>query len=382
LFLNFQTETGTVYSVFVDPQNRLWVGGEFTIPGTDIQNLAYWDNTGSWKSLKSGDTNIFPDGAVYALYLYSDDDKVYIGGNFSNIGATPTGSLARINNLTLETVGNVTGKVYCFGTKYDTGGNIALMVGGDFTLIDGTSYLSTATYRPGVGFARLKDVEGVVYALKGHINQSILIAGDFDIVDGESGYGNAISYSTLWGWEKIGQFDNVVKDVYLNESFNGIAYCVGDFTTFTDRDGTVYSDCNGFARIRKDFTDPILAVSDNHSLYLEAGSSKVISCLHRFDVTSKLFFVNNKTNILYITEAIDPTYVIYGVKTVITVENIKKINDIQVYGLNTLTGLYDVKTDVKILKVKENIKDYEVIFMSAPIYTFYKVVVTGEPIRQ
>ncbi|CDZ98229.1 Src homology-3 domain [Phaffia rhodozyma] len=84
---------GPVYAL-VSSGTNLFVGGSFTATKsgeTSLSNLALYDtSTRKWSSIRSG-----LDGPVTKLSFGQDGQKLLIGGTFSNILASPSGSLRK-----------------------------------------------------------------------------------------------------------------------------------------------------------------------------------------------------------------------------------------------------------------------------------------------
>lgn len=83
---------GIVYALAFDPDNNLYVGGDFTKVGNiSTNNIAMWNGC-SWSTLDNG-----LNGPVYSLSYDSDNDTLYAAGSFSK--ADPGGTNVSVKNV-------------------------------------------------------------------------------------------------------------------------------------------------------------------------------------------------------------------------------------------------------------------------------------------
>ena len=82
---------GTVYTMVNDTSGNIYVGGSFSIVGTDISanNIAVYNtNTSTWNNLNNGVKSSINTGSVLSLALKYN--KLYVGGNFNTVGLNTT----------------------------------------------------------------------------------------------------------------------------------------------------------------------------------------------------------------------------------------------------------------------------------------------------
>jgi hypothetical protein len=104
-----------VMSLAASPDGKtLYAGGQFQhIGGGSSWRVAALDTTTG--QLKSGWSSPQPDAAVNSVVLSADGQHLYIGGSFSNVGATPATYLAELDAAS----GN---QIPAFGSLTDYGG--------------------------------------------------------------------------------------------------------------------------------------------------------------------------------------------------------------------------------------------------------------------
>ncbi|NDA68062.1 MAG: hypothetical protein EBY09_15720, partial [Verrucomicrobia bacterium] len=179
------------------------------------------------------------NGPVYSL-AFSSNNAVMVGGNFSTLNSARVASLARVftNGLVDSTFNPGTGPnaaVYAVATQplYTN----AVVIGGAFTSYNGTSrsYFARVfangtvdpTYVPGAGF------NAPVRALAVQGDNSVLVGGDFTQVDGQS-YNRLVLIDTNGNVDatfNVGTGANGTIRAIAVES-DGSILVGGDFTTF------------------------------------------------------------------------------------------------------------------------------------------------------
>ena len=173
---------GPVYSIAVQSDGKILIGGDFTSVGGTARNyIARLNPDGS---VDTFDPNA--DGPVYSIAV-QPDGKILIGGGFTNVGGTARNYIARLNpDGRVDTFDpNVTGwwwtAVYSIALQSDG----KILIGGWFTNVGGTprNYIarlnqdgSVDTFNP--------DANSPVYSIAVQSDGKILIGGDFTGVSG------------------------------------------------------------------------------------------------------------------------------------------------------------------------------------------------------
>jgi uncharacterized delta-60 repeat protein len=188
---------GTVYSLLLQPDNRLLVGGDFTMAdAVPRQHLArlYPDGSLDPTFLLPSDTS-GADNSVRAIALQADG-RILVGGLFTNFDSQTYNHIARLNpDGSLDSLFNngqyADNAVYALGETF-VNGSSKIMVGGAFANMDGTPIngiarlnsdgtLDTA-FNPGLG------ANGTVYALAVQGDGKVVIGGNFTSVNGNTNF--------------------------------------------------------------------------------------------------------------------------------------------------------------------------------------------------
>jgi len=186
---------GMVWSVNVEPNGQILIGGEFTsYNGTNVMEVARLNPDGSL------DTSFVPgpiDGIVSTVAV-DPIGRVLIGGTFNTIANVNSGGIGRLNvNGSLDTTFNpgigtynqITGtadQVYAITLQPDG----QILVGGAFSEYELSTYngilrLNTdgsvdPSFDPGTGtYNPITGVSDTVYAITLQTNNTILVGGDF-----------------------------------------------------------------------------------------------------------------------------------------------------------------------------------------------------------
>ncbi|HYG15305.1 MAG TPA: T9SS type A sorting domain-containing protein [Bacteroidia bacterium] len=129
-------------------KNELFVGGDLSVIGNELTNrLASWDGT-KWKTYGIG-----MDYHINTLHVFNDE--LYIGGQFFQ----PNRGIMKYDGTNFTAPLTMNGGVISFLTDNNT-----LLIAGDFDSINGQQRLLIARYRPaGVGVKELEDNTLQVY---------------------------------------------------------------------------------------------------------------------------------------------------------------------------------------------------------------------------
>lgn len=124
----------------------IYMGGFFShVGGTAAANIAKWDGN-AWSALASG-----INGTVMALAIFDDGDgpALFAAGEFSMAGGVAANNIARWDGRSWTALGEgANGAIHVLQAVGPEAGGPALVVGGDFTAIDGQPANRIAFWRP------------------------------------------------------------------------------------------------------------------------------------------------------------------------------------------------------------------------------------------
>ena len=172
----------TVYSVTVQADGKILVGGQFTTLGGQTRN--YIGRLNADGTLDSG-FNPGADNAVWSVTVQADG-KILVGGGFTTLGGQARNYIARLNaDGTLDSGFNpgANNSVLSFAIQADG----KIMVGGNFTTLGGQTRNRIATlnvegtldttFNPGA--------DGQVLSLAMQADGKILVGGRFNTLSGQ-----------------------------------------------------------------------------------------------------------------------------------------------------------------------------------------------------
>ena len=250
----------SVWSIVVQPDNKILVGGDFTqYSGSSRSKLVRLTSTGA---IDTTFANLSPvNNTVYSIALQSDN-KVVIGGIFSQVSGVTCGGIARLTtggtiDNTFQLSGFTTGGGQgLYGVSVDPSGKI--ICGGSFTTYSGVSRggdiarLNTdgtydATFNVGVGITgSTRFVVDIIPT-----NGKYFVTGVFDNFNGSS----------------VGSIMRLNDDGSLDTTFNtgtGVGYDTNAFgaPAYIQSDGnynfsSVFSDYDGTAVPNMIVIDPL-----------------------------------------------------------------------------------------------------------------------------
>jgi hypothetical protein len=225
-----------VYSIKYDSSNNIIInGGAFTLSLEANSNIlsnyvSYFNvNNNTWNTLKEtiipyGVKNVTtPTGKVYVV-LYDGISKIYVGGDFINVGGIYANSIAVYdisNNVWSALVDSNTStngvnapvrSLCLFG---------ALYVGGDFTTAGGVVVNYIAAWSPSTTtWSSLTNggTNGPVYAITSNSSE-IFVGGNFTDAGGISGVNNIASYNS-------GTWAALTDSTYSSSGTNGPVYAI------------------------------------------------------------------------------------------------------------------------------------------------------------
>ncbi len=178
------------------------------------------------------DVNLYTtDGTVNSIVTDSENDKIYIGGDFSYVG--PYAGKAVVVDLDTGVLINagldITGSVYAAISD----GKGGLYIGGDFTAINGYNINTLAhinsDYTLDTNFSF--DISGVALALYFYNNTDLYVGGDFVSINGSTASNlilidanknllNSDVYPDISG--SVFSLLGVAEDLYIGGGFNSV----------------------------------------------------------------------------------------------------------------------------------------------------------------
>ncbi len=229
----FNTGSGVssiVWSLALQPDNRILIGGDFTsingtsrtrvarlnangsvdgtfvptnIIGASVLAVASWSNnaviiggnfsnTGfpSWVARLGSDGSVdnsfvaFPNGSVSAIAV-QPDGRILLGGSFTQLNGASRGRMGRVNadgsldGTFQNNLGGVSGTVRCIQVQPDG----RILIGGDFSTVNGTTrqYIARLNSNGTLdsGFTTTSGANNYVYAIAVQPDNNILISGAF-----------------------------------------------------------------------------------------------------------------------------------------------------------------------------------------------------------
>ena len=215
---------GEVNAIVTTIDQTVYVGGNFSEvgAGTAANNVARWTPAGGWEGLGSG-TN----GVVNTLAL-DDTGTLYVGGSFTTAGGTSARNVARYTTgQNWEALaGGVSGAVLALTAAGNT-----IYVGGAFVAAGGTTVNNVAAWNG--GWSALKDTDTQQAGTNNEIRSlAVDEAGDL-YVGGNFGSagGNSASRIARWDgsrWSALGEgTSGFVQSIVITDQY---LYAGGNFT--------------------------------------------------------------------------------------------------------------------------------------------------------
>ena len=281
--IGFDNSTGfdsIVYSLVLDSNGKLYVAGLFSTYKGNTENRIIRLNPDGTKDTAFDNSTGFSGGTVWSLQLDSNG-KLYVGGAFTSYKGTTANYIIRLNDDGTKDTGfdNSTGfNSTVRALLLDSNGK--LYVGGDFTTYKGT----TANYiirlnddgTKDTGFDNSTGFNNPVYSVKLDSNGKLYVGGSFTTYKGNTE--NRIIRLNDDGTKDMGfdnstGFNNVARSLVLDS--NGKLYVGGDFTTYkgTTENYIIRLNTDGTKDTAFDNTGlssavRVLAVDSNNKLYV------------------------------------------------------------------------------------------------------------------
>ena len=175
---NVGTVNNGVYSVAVQADGKILIGGDFTFGGDFHNDIKRLNADGTLDAAFS--PNVY--GPVYSTALQADG-KILIGGLFSSVDGVPRNRIARLNaDGTLDSgfnpnVGTSNNGIYSMTVQADG----KILIGGDFTTVGGVArnYVARLNADGTLDTGFNPNANGTVQTLGLQADGKILIAGQF-----------------------------------------------------------------------------------------------------------------------------------------------------------------------------------------------------------
>jgi uncharacterized delta-60 repeat protein/uncharacterized repeat protein (TIGR01451 family) len=181
-FVSAEGADGFIYGLALQADNNLLLGGDFTkINNVNKNRMARLTTAGALDY--SFDVGTGPNGSVRSI-LVQDDNRILVGGLFTVFNNTNRNYITRLNvdggnDPTFNPGAGADNPIYAMALQADA----RILVGGDFATFNGVSRRHIArlntngvvdvTFDPGIG------TDGGIYALALQPDGKILVAGDF-----------------------------------------------------------------------------------------------------------------------------------------------------------------------------------------------------------
>ena len=227
-----QGADANVWALAVQPDGKVILGGEFTSVGGQVRShIARLNANGTLDTTFNPGTNA-PNGTVWAVTLQGDG-KILIGGEFTAVGGSLVGGIARLNadgtvDSTFNPGAGTDGVVYAIGLQADG----KILIGGQFTLFDFNPRNSLVRLNSDGSVDPTFDTastgsDGVVYSIVS-TTQGIYVGGAFDSYNGTH-------RRSMVRLQPNGTVDTGFMDTAYNQ-FAGLHRA-----RFNDAKGTIYS---------------------------------------------------------------------------------------------------------------------------------------------
>ena len=228
--------SGQVNAIVFDASGNLYVGGTFTVAGSQLINrIAKWDGS-AWTSLGTG-----MDNSINALVLIGGN--LYAGGLFSTAGGVTARGVAMWNGSSWSALGTGLNNSV-FSLAADGAGN--LYVGGNFTTAGGSTVNRIAKWNGSTWSAFGPGLSSNVNALTVDSSGNLYAGGSFNSTQG--GVANTLKNIAKWdgvSWSALGTGMDSGVNALVNIGTD--VYAGGFFTTANGTTVNAIAKWNGTA---------------------------------------------------------------------------------------------------------------------------------------
>lgn len=274
--------TNNVLALAVDATGNIYAGGSFGAMGgvANTLRLAKWTGA-AWTAVSTG-----ADGTVNALVV-GFDGKLYITGQFNNLGAVAALQIGSWNPTTATFAAMGTGLNSTGGRALARAPNGLIYVGGIFTLAGGISGTSHIAQWNGITFQPMGNGLGSdVLALSVDLQGLVTATGSFAGVSGGVAFPDGVARFNGAAWTTIG-VDTPAISGTINASLaavDGSLYLVYSGTGTATSEGVVTATNPGTAR-----SYPTVTINGPSS-----GTSRIYSLINY--TTNRAIYLNLTLN--------------------------------------------------------------------------------------
>ena len=255
-------------AIAIDRSNNVYVGGDFTnVDGSPVNRIAKWNGL-SWSSLGIN-PNDGLNGSCYTISI-DNNDYLYVGGIFTLAGGSFTNYIAKWDGSSWTPLG--TGLITkCYTIAIDSDNNV--YAGGEFTTAGGISANRIAKWDGFTWSALGSGLDGLdssCFSIAIVRNNNVYVGGVFTSAGGVSSNSiakwNGLSWSQLGDGLTGGNFSACLS-ININNNNNDL-YIGGDFTTANNKSS------NKFAILSNDTWNPYYLIDISGNLAVRGDAYK------------------------------------------------------------------------------------------------------------
>ncbi len=278
------TNFGNVSGLTLQPDGRVIIAGTFhSYDGIPRHCLARLESDGSLDATFDPDGGIEDESSSAQVVVVLADDKLLVGGHFSEYDSIPRTGIIRLNSdASMDTTFNPGSGLGSFGTVHDivVQPDGKIIIGGTFYSYDGIPRMNIARLNADgsldSGFDPGDGTDASVFAVSLQPDGKVLIGGYFEVCDGIARQHIArlnADGSLDMGYEPGSGANNAVLDIDLLP--DGTSIAVGAFYSFNglNRRGIVHLTANG--SVEADL-DPGAGASNIHCVARQSDDRMLI----------------------------------------------------------------------------------------------------------